>query len=106
MCGGVVFHHADDDGPGGGASGLSDQAVSGALAGDGFPVCWPYGQTHHPTGDQAKGSRAGAGRHAAEAGRQTARRERRRGAWRGLGVPQGVCVQVVVAGVVTLIFRV
>ena len=71
------------------ASGLSDQAVSGALAGDGFPVCWPYGQTHHPTGDQAKGSRAGAGRHAAEAGRQTARRGRRRGAWLGQGVPQG-----------------
>ena len=60
--------------------------MSGALAGDGFPVCWPYGQTHHPTGDQAKGGRAGAGRHAAEAGRQTARRERRRGAWLGQGV--------------------
>ena len=35
--------------------------MSGALAGDGFPVCWPYGQTHHPTGGQAKGSRAGLG---------------------------------------------
>ena len=29
--------------------------MPGALAGDGFPVCRPYGQTHHPTGDQAKG---------------------------------------------------
>lgn len=27
------------------------------------------GQTHHPVGDKAKGGRAGAGRHAAEAGR-------------------------------------
>lgn len=32
-------------GPGGRAPGLSDQAVTGTLAGKGFPVCWPYGQT-------------------------------------------------------------
>jgi len=32
-------------GSGGRAPGLSDQAVTGTLAGKGFPVCWPYGQT-------------------------------------------------------------
>ena len=37
------------------------------------PVCWPYGETHHPTGDKDQGDRTGAGRHAAEAGRPTAR---------------------------------
>ena len=41
--------------PGGRAPGLSDQAVSGALAGDGSRVCRPYGETHHPTGNQDQG---------------------------------------------------
>lgn len=44
-CGGTVFRHAEANGPGGRAPGLSDQAVTGTLAGKGFPVCWPYGQT-------------------------------------------------------------
>ncbi len=63
-CGGAVFHHADDHGPGGEASGLSDQAVPGTLAGEGSPVCRPYGETHHPAGNEDQGDRTGAGRHA------------------------------------------
>ena len=63
-CGGAVFRHADDHGPGGEASGLSDLAVSGMLSGKGSPVCRPYGQTHHPAGDGDQGDRTGAGRHA------------------------------------------
>lgn len=59
-----MFHHADDHGPGGRAPGLSDQAVPGTLAGEGSPVCRPYGETHHPTGDKGQGDRTGAGRHA------------------------------------------
>ena len=69
--------------------GLSDQTVPGTLAGDGSPVCWPYGQTHNSSGDKTEGDRTGAGRHAAEAGRQTAWRERWCGAQPGQGVPQG-----------------
>lgn len=69
--------------------GLSDQTVPGTLAGDGSPVCWPYGQTHNSSGDKTEGDRTGAGRHAAEAGRQTAWRERWCGAQLGQGVPQG-----------------
>ena len=84
--GGAVFHYADDHRAGGGASGLSDQTVSGTLAGDGSPVCRPYGQTHHPTGDEDQGDRTGAGRHAMEAGRRTVRRGRRRGPQPGQGV--------------------
>ena len=56
--------HADDHGPGGEASGLSGQAVPGTLAGKGFQVCRPYGETHHPTGDEDQGDRTGTGRHA------------------------------------------
>ena len=63
-CGGAVFRHADDHSPGGRAPGLSDQAVPGTLAGGGSPVCRPYGQTHHPAGDEDQGDRTGAGRHA------------------------------------------
>lgn len=59
-----MFRHADDHGPGGEASGLSGQAVPGTLAGKGFQVCRPYGETHHPTGDEDQGDRTGAGRHA------------------------------------------
>lgn len=62
--GGPVLRHADDHGPGGRAPGPSDQAVPGTLAGKGFPVCRPYGQTHHPTGDEDQDDRTGAGRHA------------------------------------------
>ena len=40
------------------------------LADKGCPVCRPYGQTHHPTGDKDQDDRAGAGRHVAEAGRR------------------------------------
>ena len=69
--------------------GLSDQTVPGMPAGDGSPVCWPYGQTHNSSGDKTEGDRTGAGRHAAEAGRQTAWRGRWRGAQLGQGVPQG-----------------
>lgn len=57
-------HHADDHGPGGEASGLSDQAVPGTLAGKGSQVCRPYGETHHPAGNEDQGDRTGAGRHA------------------------------------------
>lgn len=59
-----MLRHADDHGPGGRAPGPSDQAVPGTLAGKGFPVCRPYGQTHHPTGDEDQDDRTGAGRHA------------------------------------------
>jgi len=38
--------------------------VPGTPAGKGSPVCRPYGETHHPTGDEDQGSRTGAGRHA------------------------------------------
>lgn len=57
-------HHADDHGPGGEASGLSGQAVPGTLAGKGSQVCRPYGETHHPAGNEDQGDRTGAGRHA------------------------------------------
>lgn len=57
------------------------------LADKGFPVCRPYGQTHHPTGDKDQGDRAGAGRHAAEAGRRTAQREHRRGPQKSGRIP-------------------
>ena len=57
-------HHADDHGPGGRAPGSSDQAVPGTLAGKGSRVCRPYGETHHPAGDEDQGDRTGAGRHA------------------------------------------
>ena len=87
--GGLVLHHADDHRAGGGASGPSDQTVLGTSAGKGSPACRPYGQTHHPTGDQAKGGRAGAGRHAAEAGRPGTRRRHRRRHNRAGGIPQG-----------------
>ena len=69
--GGLVFHHADDHGPGGGVSGIPDQTVPGTLAGEGSQVCWPYGETHHPLGDKNEGDRTGAGRHARK---QAARR--------------------------------
>ena len=46
------------------ATGPSDQAVPGMLAGGGSSVCWPYGQNHHPTEDKNEGDRTGAGRHA------------------------------------------
>ena len=36
----------------------------GTLAGEGSPVCRPYGETHHPAGNEDQGDRAGAGRHA------------------------------------------
>lgn len=54
-CGGLVFHHADDRRAGGGVSGLSGQAVLGTLAGGGSPVCRPYGQAHHPPGNEGQG---------------------------------------------------
>ena len=57
-----MFRHADDHGPGGRVPGLSDQAVPGTLSGKGSPVCRPYGQTHHPTGDEDQGDRTGTGR--------------------------------------------
>ena len=59
-----MLRHADDHGPGGRAPGSSDQAVTGTLAGKGSRVCRPYGQTHHPTGDEDQDDRTGAGRHA------------------------------------------
>ena len=59
-----MLRHADDHGPGGRAPGSSDQAVPGTLAGKGSRVCRPYGQTHHPTGDEDQDDRTGAGRHA------------------------------------------
>ena len=62
--GGLVFRHVDDHDPGGEASGPSDQAVPGTLAGKGSQVCRPYGETHHPTGDEDQGDRTDAGRHA------------------------------------------
>lgn len=63
----MLFHDADDHSTGGEASGLFDQAVPGALAGDDFQVRWPYDKTHHPAGDTAKGGRrADTGLHAAE----------------------------------------
>ena len=71
--GGAVSHHAAGHGPGGETPGLSDQTTPGTLACGGSPVCRPYGETHHPVGDKDQGDRAGAGRHAAEAGRPTAR---------------------------------
>lgn len=74
----TVLHHADDNGPGGRTLGIPDQAVPGTLAGKGSPVCWPYVQTHHPAGDKNEDDRTGAGRHAAEVGRRTARCGRRR----------------------------
>ena len=55
--GGLVLRHADDHGPGGRALGLSDQAVPGTLAGGRFQICRPYGQTHHPAGDEDQGDR-------------------------------------------------
>lgn len=36
----------------------------GTLAGKGSRVCRPYGETHHPNGDEGQGDRTGAGRHA------------------------------------------
>lgn len=36
--------------------------MPGTLAGKGFQVCRPYGETHHPTGDEDQGDRTGAGR--------------------------------------------
>ena len=49
--GGAVSHRVDDNGSDGRVPGISDQTVPGTLAGGGSPVCWPYGQTHHPAGD-------------------------------------------------------
>lgn len=69
--------------------GPSDQAVPGTLAGKGSRVCRPYGETHHPAGDEDQGDRTGAGRHAAEAGRRTARRGPRSGPQPGQGVSRG-----------------
>ena len=68
--GGPVLHHTDDHGPGHEAPKIPDQTVPGTLADKGSPVCRPYGETHHPTGDEDQGDRTGAGRHAAEAGRR------------------------------------
>lgn len=87
--GGLVFRHADGRGPGGRAPGLPDRAVPGTPAGKGSRACRPYGQTHHPAGDGGQGDRTGAGRHAAEAGRRTVRRGRRRGPQPGQGVSRG-----------------
>ena len=60
----LVLRHADDHGPGGRASGLSDQAVPGTLAGKGSRACRPYDETNHPAGDEGQGDRTGAGRYA------------------------------------------
>ena len=38
--------------------------MPGTLAGKGSRVCRPYGETHHPNGDEGQGDRTGAGRHA------------------------------------------
>ena len=38
--------------------------MPGTLAGKGSQVCRPYGQTHHPNGDEDQGDRTGTGRHA------------------------------------------
>ena len=35
--------------------GIPDQTVPGTLAGKGSQACWPYGETHHPTGDEDQG---------------------------------------------------
>ena len=67
--------------------GRPDQAVPGTLACGGSQVCRLYGETHHPTGDKDQGDRAGIGRHAAEAGRRTARRGHRSRPQLGHGVP-------------------
>ena len=85
-CGGLVFRHADDHGPGGRAPGLSDQTVPGTLAGKGSQACRPYGETHHPTGDKGprRSNRCRAA--CAEAGRRTVRR----GRWSGQSLGQDV----------------
>lgn len=51
----LYFTTPMNHGPVGEASGLSDQAVPGTLAGKGSQACWPYGETHHPTGDEDQG---------------------------------------------------
>ncbi|WP_340466899.1 helix-turn-helix domain-containing protein [Bifidobacterium pseudocatenulatum] len=38
--------------------------MPGTLAGEGSRVCRPYGETHHPAGNEDQGDRTGAGRHA------------------------------------------
>ena len=90
----VALRPADGRGPGGRAPGLSDRAVPGMPAGKGSRVCRPYGEIHHPAGDGDQGDRTGAGQHAAEAGRRTARRGRRRGPRPGQGVSRGRCGRV------------
>ena len=76
--GGTLSHDINDDRRSGRTSRLSDQAVPGTLAGEGSPSCRAYEEPHHPSGDQAEGDRTGIGRHAAEASRPAARRERGR----------------------------
>ena len=74
--GGALSHDINDDRRSGRTSRLSDQAVPGTLAGEGFPLRWAYEEPHHPPGNRAEGDRTGIGRHAAEASRPAARRGR------------------------------
>lgn len=57
----------------------------------GMPAIWPDPSSRWRRG---QGDRTGAGRHAAEAGRRTARRGRRRGPRPGQGVSRGRCGRV------------
>lgn len=76
--GGTLSHNINDSRRSGRTSRLSDQAVPGTPAGEGSPSCRAYEEPHHPHGNQAEGDRTGIGRHAAEASRPAARRERGR----------------------------
>lgn len=59
------------------------------LAGEESPLCWAYEEPHHPPGNQAEDDRTGIGRHAVEASRPAARRERGRRGPLGQGVSRG-----------------
>ena len=52
---GTLSHDINDDRRSGRTSRLSDQAVPGTLAGEGFPLCWAYEEPHHPPGNRAEG---------------------------------------------------
>ena len=78
--GGAVFHDADVHEAGGGASGVSDQAVPGAVAACRSTVCRRRSQASRTVGDAASRGGAVPVRHAAEAGGRRTWRRHRRGA--------------------------
>ena len=78
--GGAVFHDVDVHEAGCGASGVSDQAVPGAVAACRSTVCRRRSQASHTVGDAASRGGAVPIQHAAEAGGRRTWRQHQRGA--------------------------